>query len=378
MDSENLLRTLSEISNLEKPLQSELPEKLDRDRSVVSRRVSALEERGLIERTPSGRSKVIELTEAGLTTVASDTPHGATAQRSAQQSDQAGQVRLHKVAVSFDIHEGPRTSEWVKRVGESSEPEVQEIGDGEAILYRASYQARFTPRQAIIMLEEIVGDSASDLVDEATRQALEHRDDLEARTPFSLGNQPQNFRIRTTERELAIIRHPFTELVLEDSQLEPEDVQFFTEDDNHEIWMDDSDGLRELESGRGAPYDEEDIQLLKEDLEHKVRNPEETRRRRKLPEELDDLEAKVSDIEAATRVLLARELRESRETEQETHRATERARGEEEDGTRETTRNSPSEQRQGRNGSEEAQERDGERIKDLEKKLQDRLEEFSR
>jgi len=83
-------------------------------------------------------------------------------------------------------------------------------------------------------------------------------------------------------------------------------------------------------------------------------------------------------LEAATRVLLARELRESREREQETHRATERARGEEEDGTRDTTRNSPSEQRQGRNGLEETQERDGERIKDLEKKLQDRLEEFSR
>lgn len=374
MDSENLLRTLSEISNLDQPLQSELPEKLDRDRSVVSRRVSALEDRGLIQRTPSGRSKVIELTEAGLTTVASDTPHGATAQQSAQQS---GQVRLHKVAVSFDIQDGPRTSEWVDRVGESSRPEVQEIEEGEAILYRASYTARFTPRQAIVMLEEIVGDSASDLVDEATRQALEHRDDLEERTPFSLGAEPTNFRIRGTEQELAIIRHPFTELVLEDSVLEPEDVQFFTEDDNHEIWMDDSDGLRELESGRGAPYDEEDIQLLKEDLEHKVRNPEETRRRRKLPEELDDLEEKVSSLEAATRVLLARELRESREREQETRRATERARGEEEDGTRETTRNSPSEQGQGRNGSEESQERDGERIKDLEEKLQDRLEEFS-
>lgn len=335
---------------------------MSKSRSTISRRVKQLEENNWISRKPAGRTKIIELTKQGyeIAELSDEDTTPTVQQRNGDDSERtAGDIRLHKVAVAFGIHDAPITDGWEKKIIESEDLRFRELEGDNSLIYTEDFTVRFTPRKAIFLVDNIVGQDGHELADHSIDRAQSHRESIEDKLPFRLSTEPINMRVEVSEREFSIIQHPFSKAVIEDSPLRPSDVQFFEHDENHNLWIDDSNNDKELETGKGASFDEEDIQLLKEELEHKVKNPEDTRRRRGLTTEVDNLEeeleekdGQISDIEQATKVLLSRELRRSREARQEKHNETKRPEREQEGDPREGRRNSPSEERQGRDNSE--------------------------
>lgn len=332
MADDKLLETLNTIAELEEPTQSDIVDEIGKSRSTISRRVSKLENKNWINRKSAGRTKIIELTKTGyqIAELSSENTTPTTQQRNSDNSERtAGDIRLHKIGVAFGIHDSPITDGWEKKIIESEDLRFRELEGDNSLVYSEDYTVRFTPRKAIFLVNEIVGDDAEQVADVSIDRAQSHRDDIQNRLPFRLTTEPINMRVQVSEREFSIIQHPFSKAVIENSPLRADDIQFFQEDDNHELWIDNSNNQKELETGKGASFDEEDINLLKEDLEHKVKNPEQTKRRREITEEVDNLEEvqeensdKIKDLEKATRVLLSRELRRSREEKEKTQDAT--------------------------------------------------------
>jgi len=315
MPNQKLTSTLRAIHKLEPTTNSELAEHLGRSTSTISRRLTEIDQNGWIEKTKAGRTKEITLSEQGEKAL--DIAPRSEKEREGQHEQvttQAGEIRAHSYACEFGIHDSKPRTEWSRQVIEAEDLRFRELEDGSDIVFSDSYTARVRPQKVIIRVGQEIGEDAHNLADRCLDKVQSARDDLEARLPFKLSYHPRNHRVQVKEQEFAIMRHPFAEALIEDSDLSVEDVKFFEEDDNHRLWIDDSNGDRELESGKGAPYDEEDIQLLKEDIEHKVRNPGQTKRRRQITEEVDELEKRIDNIEKATRVLLTRELRKDRES----------------------------------------------------------------
>lgn len=334
MADDKLLETLEVISELEEPTQSDVVDEIGKSRSTISRRLSKLEEKNWINRKSAGRTKIIEVTKTGyeIAELSSKNTTPTVQQWNSDNSERtAGDIRLHKIGVAFGIHDAPITDGWEKKIIESEDLRFRELEGDNSLVYSEDYTVRFTPRKAIFLVNEIVGDNAEQVADVSIDRAQSHRDDIQNRLPFRLTTEPINMRVSVSEREFSIIEHPFSKAVIENSPLRADDIQFFEQDHNHEMWIDDSNNQKELETGKGASFDEEDINLLKEDLEHKVKNPEQTKRRRGITEEVDNLEEvqeeqrdKIEDLEKATRVLLSRELRRYREEEEETQDATKR------------------------------------------------------
>jgi len=357
MPDEKMTSTLRAISELEPTTNSEIAEHLGKSSSTISRRLDEIQENGWIEKTKAGRSNEITLSEQGEKAL-KIAPRGEKEREGQheQVTTDAGEIRAHSYACEFGIHDSEPRTEWTRKVIEAEDLRFRELEDGSDLVFSDSYTARVRPEKIIIRVDEEIGEDAHELADRCLEKVQSARDDLEARLPFKLSYHPRNHRVRVREQEFAIMRHPFAEALIEDSDLSVEDVEFFEEEDNHRLWVDDSDGNRELESGKGAPYDEEDIQLLKEDLEHKVLNPEQTKRRRNITEEVDDLEDRIENIENATRVLLARELRKDGQREKERTGGRIRTRTEQDRNPTRGRRECPNDLRQGRDNSKSIKE----------------------
>lgn len=352
MPNEKMTETLKAIETHEPTTASQIAETLNKSTSTAHRRISELESKDWIQKKKLGRSKQISLTEQGSQAL-EIAPRGQKTRECQDSKDtKAGEIRAHGYAVEFGIHSNVDRSEWTRKVIESSNLRFRELEDGSDLVYFDDYSARVRPEKVVFRVDGEIGSDAHQLADRLLEKIQKCRDDFESRTGIKLSYHPRNHRVRVKEQEFAIIRHPFAEALIEDSDLNASDVQFFEEDDNHELWVDDSKGNKELETGRAAPYDEEDIQLLKEDLEHKVQNPENTRRRQELPSELDDLEddldERISEIERATRVLLSRELRRDREAEKDKQGGKKQAERKQDHEDLRTRRESPSVLRVGR------------------------------
>lgn len=315
MANEKIINTLRAIHKHEPTTNAELQEELSKSSSTVSRRLTEIEKNNWIEKNKTGRVKETHLTDQGKKAL--DIAPRGQKEREGHEEDvttEAGQIRAHSYACEFGIHDGADRSKWSGRVIEAEDLRFRELEDGSDLVFSDSYTARVRPQKIIIRVGSEIGEDAHDLASRCLEKARRAREDIEARLPFKLSYHPRNHRVKVKEQEFAIIRHPFAEALIENSDLSVEDVTFFDEDEDHKLWIDDSKGNKELESGRGAKFDEEDIQLLREDLEHKVRNPEQTERRRNITEEVDELEDRIETIEQATRVLLSRELRKDRES----------------------------------------------------------------
>lgn len=269
--------------------QSRISKTLGIKQPSVSQHISELEDMGLIsvDRSPENMN-IKELTREGYRL--REKAVGSEKPISGDELD----ISLHNLVVKFKIsNPGDLDKGWIER-SMSARP-VRYAYDSTNDSYRVfteNYKFRITSRHIFVSLEDLRGSDPNHLKNRAMVEVFKARDWLENKSPVKITSRPADLEIWINRQHLAIISHPFAELVKHNSELELSDVSIYDSDGKERLWMDSSNGP-ELEAGNSPgenrEYAEEDIDLLKEDLRWKIENKDKAEKLRKVPDEMEGL-----------------------------------------------------------------------------------------
>jgi len=301
------------------PSINDLADSLDVSDSAVSQRVSKLQEKGLLKKESheNGGSRVsIYLTEGGKDRLIGGTESlerlkSVNCERTVRDSYDQDRYFIHNFRASTELRNRKMLdSSWIERAREHDEIEYKYVSEFDHHhLVTDNWLYRITQENVTIRVRhEITGSDVRTIKDQMMDRAREGIEFIEDALPLNLSGNPHEIRVES--QHIGVIGHHLARHI--DDHLEKDVTDFRVRDDDGEllIWIDRSDGRLEMEAGNGGRPSgkretaEDDMAFL-EEWSYKLR--ENKGRARSLFSDIDDLDR-------AVRVLLARELKEDRES----------------------------------------------------------------
>lgn len=237
--------------------QQEITEALNMDKSAISRNLSSLEDRGLIERSNDGRAKRVFLTDKGYKHLLYS--------RSSGSENNNNLIHLHKFAVKFPVQAQRDNEDWREKLIRKTEKHdgYNEKNDS-YILDKQAYTYWITKKNIVVILEDLVGQDPTLLKEKAINRAIEGARKVEEELSISITNEYSEIRAEITNQHMAIIGDPLSKLVHE-SEYQGCNIKIIDEEGRIRIWLDDSEDRKDLEAGTQFGthgFTEEDIETI--------------------------------------------------------------------------------------------------------------------
>ncbi|NMI89288.1 winged helix DNA-binding protein [Nanohaloarchaea archaeon] len=264
--------------------QIEISKTLNKDKSAVSRNLSDLEERDLIKRTKEGRSKRVSITHRGCTALLNS--------RSSASEKYNNLLHLHKFVVKFPIQnleevKETRGENWREKLIKKSGQEKEYNSENDCfVLENQEYTFWITRIHLVVFIQDLVGQEPSLLKARAINQAIEATRELEEELVISITEDFSKVTAEVSNQHIAIIRDPLSELIHQ-SDHDACEIKILDENGNVRLWLDDSDGRKDLEAGTQYGthgFSEEDIEVIQRFYKFILSNPEKLNQCMKIPQ----------------------------------------------------------------------------------------------
>lgn len=244
-----------------KMIQRDIVDQLGKDKGQISNILDGLEEKGLVEREREGRSKIISLNGKG---------HKQLHYLKSSGSEKYNSLlHLHKFVVKFPIQnleelKKKRAEDWrEKSVRKIQDYKHNERNDAYSVS-EERYNYRITRENILVSIEDLLGQDPTLLKEKAINEAIKAAEKIEKELSIELTNYYKGIRAEITNQHIAIMKDPLSELVHE-TGYQGCDIKISDEDGNIRLWIDDSEGRKDLEAGTqfgSHGFSEQDIDII--------------------------------------------------------------------------------------------------------------------